>query len=60
MTALLLVALSTGAKLVGLAFLVAVSCVALSILRDILTALRDCACGPGIHHPACRLRTVKH
>ena len=38
MTALLLVALSTGGKLVGLAFLVAVDLVALSILRDILTS----------------------
>ena len=39
MTAILLdLALSTGAKLVGLAFLTAVGFVALSILRDILTA----------------------
>ena len=39
MTALLFdVALSTGAKLVGLAFLTAVGFVALSILRDILTS----------------------
>ena len=39
MTALLLdLALSTGAKLVGLAALTAVGLVALSILRDILTS----------------------
>ena len=35
-----------------------------AIARDVFTTpyaeLRDCACGPGIHHPARRLRTVKH
>ena len=44
--------------------LVAGVLVAVRLGRDLLTTpypeLRDCVCGPGIHHPSCALRTVQH
>ena len=47
-----------------LAVLVAGVLVAVAIARDVLTTpyseVRDCACGPGIHHPSCGLRAVQH
>ena len=47
-----------------LAVLVAGVLVAVAIARDVPTTpyseVRDCACGPGAHHPSCPLRLTVH
>lgn len=38
--------------------------VAVAIARDVFTTpypeVRDCACGPGVHHSSCPLRLTVH
>ena len=47
-----------------LAVLVAGALLTVRLGRDLLTTpypeVRDCACGPGAHHPSCPLRLTVH
>ena len=47
-----------------LAVLVAGALITVRLGRDLLTTpyseVRDCACGPGAHHPSCPLRLTVH